>query len=129
MGRSKRVLGHYDKAMWDSIAEKRWSLQFFPESGRYVYPPSPVCPDSLSTHYEWRPIGGGGEIVSWVIFHRQYFEDYPAPYNVVAVRLDEGPIVVSNLVGEEPEGSWIGRRVKVDYEEHESSVLPRMRLA
>jgi uncharacterized protein len=129
MGKSNRVLGHYDKPMWESIAKRQWALQYCSKSGSYRYPPSPVCPDSLSMDYEWRPIKGTGEIVSWVIFHRKYFDDHPAPYNNVAVRLDEGPIVISNLVGKEPEGSWIGRRVEVVYEDHAEYVLPRMKLA
>ena len=128
MGKSIRVLGLYDKPMWESIANRRWALQYCAESDSFRYPPSPVCPDSLSMEYEWRPIKGTGEIVSWVVFHRTYFDDHPAPYNNVAVRLDEGPIVISNLVGEEPEGSWIGRRVEVVYEDRADYVLPRMKL-
>ena len=128
MGDSVRVMGLYDKPMWDSIAAKQWALQYCPESGKFRYPPSPVDPDTLSMDYEWRPIQGTGEIVSWVIFHRKYFGDYPAPYNVVAVRLDEGPIIVSNLVGDPPENSWIGHRVEVVYEIHGESTLPRVRL-
>lgn len=128
MGKSNRVLGHYDKPMWDSIENENWSLQYCPESGNFRYPPSPVCPDSLSMNYEWRPIKGTGEILSWVIFHRQYFDDFPAPYNAVAVRLDEGPIVVSNLVGPTPQGTWIGQRVAVIYEDHEGHKVPRVKL-
>lgn len=128
MGKSNRVLGHYDKPMWESIAKQKWALQYCAKSNSYRYPPSPVCPVSLSMDYEWRSIKGTGEIVSWVIFHRKYFDDHPAPYNNVAVRLDEGPIVISNLVGKEPEGSWIGRRVEVVYEDHEDYLLPRMKL-
>ena len=128
MGHSSRVLGHYDKPMWDSIARKEWALQYCPESARFRYPPSPICPDSLSMNYEWRPIKGTGEILSWAIFHRQYFDDFPPPYNTIAVRLDEGPIVVSNLVGPEPEGDWIGRRVQVVYEDHDGITIPKMKL-
>jgi uncharacterized OB-fold protein len=128
MGKSSRVLGHYDKPMWDSIAQKKWALQYCPESDSFRYPPSPICPDSLSMNYEWRAIKGTGEIVSWAIFHRQYFDDFPPPYNTIAVRLDEGPIVISNLVGPTPDGSWIGRRVEVVYEESAGVTIPRMRL-
>jgi uncharacterized OB-fold protein len=128
MGLSNRVLGHYDRPMWDSIANRAWALQYCPDSDSFRYPPSPVCPETLSTRYEWRPIGGKGEIISWAVFHRQYFDDYPPPYNTIAVRLDEGPIVVSNLVGETPDGDWIGRRVEVVYEDTGRYVLPRMRL-
>lgn len=128
MGKSNRVLGHYDKPMWESIARKEWALQFCPDSGKFRYPPAPVDPDTVSDVYEWRPIKGTGEILSWVIFHRKYFDDHPPPYNSIAVRLDEGPIVVSQLVGLEPEGSWIGHRVEVVYGEHEGYVIPHMRL-
>jgi uncharacterized OB-fold protein len=114
--------------MWESIEKKQWSLQHCPQSDKFRYPPSPICPESLSMEYEWKPIKGTGEILSWVIFHRQYFSDIPAPYNNIAVRLDEGPIVISNLVGEEPEGSWIGHRVEVVYTEREDYTLPQMRL-
>ncbi|TCR70641.1 OB-fold domain-containing protein [Bosea sp. BK604] len=128
MGKSNRVLGHYDGPMWESIARKQWALQYCPQSDSFRYPPSPVCPISLSLDYEWRPIKGTGEILSWAVFHRKYFDDHPPPYNTIAVRLDEGPIVISNLIGPEPEGNWIGRRVEVVYEEHEGYLLPRMRL-
>ena len=61
-----------------------------------------------------------------MVFHRQYLPAYPAPYNVVAVRLDEGPLMVSNLEGPVPEGSWIGRRVRLTYAEMpDGAVLPR----
>ncbi|WP_229426651.1 Zn-ribbon domain-containing OB-fold protein [Microvirga alba] len=78
--------------------------------------------------YEWRPIKGTGEILSWAIFHRKYFDDFPPPYNTIAVRLDEGPIVISNLIGPEPEGDWIGCRVEVVYEDSGGVTIPKMRL-
>jgi uncharacterized OB-fold protein len=130
MGISKRVMGHYDKPMWESIENKAWALQYCAESDSFRYPPSPICPDSLSMDYEWRPIKGTGEIMSWVIFSHHYFDDHPPPYNSIAVRLDEGPIVMSNLVGEKPaEGeTWIGRRVEVVYEHNGEYTVPKMKL-
>jgi hypothetical protein len=80
--------------------------------------------------YTWTPLSGRGTILSWVVFHRQYLPDYPPPYNVVAVQLAEGPIVISNLVGDEPQGSWIGRDVAVCYEADADGILmPKVRLA
>ncbi len=63
-----------------------------------------------------------------MVFHRKYFDDYPPPYNVVAVELAEGPIVVTNLVGPEPAGSWIGAAVELCYEPHQGRTLHRARL-
>ena len=67
--------------------------------------------------------------MSWVIFHRQYFDNFPPPYNSVAIQLEEGPIVISNLVGEEPKGSWIGCAVEIVYAEDPAiGTVPKVRL-
>mgnify|MGYP006282016447 FL=1 len=79
--------------------------------------------------YHWKPLKGQGTILSWVIFHRQYFDNFPPPYNVVAVQLDEGPIVISNLVGAEPEGNWVGHKVEICYSEDAAiGTVPKVRL-
>jgi hypothetical protein len=64
-----------------------------------------------------------------VIFRKQYFDDHPAPYNVIAVRLEEGPIVVSNLTGTEPDGSWIGTPVTLTYRRHQGRLQHAFALA
>jgi uncharacterized OB-fold protein len=128
MGQSSRVETITDRPMWESIAQKRWALQKCGRCGAFRYPPSSICATCHSEDYEWAALRGTGEILSWVIFHRSYFDDYPAPYNVVAVRLDEGPIVLSNLVGREPSGDWIGHRVEICYQPHNDLILPRVQL-
>jgi uncharacterized OB-fold protein len=119
----------YDVPMWQSIEQRRWSLQRCAQCGGFRYPPSPICPDDHCMEYEWVPLGGTGSILSWTVFHRKYFDDYPPPYNTIAVRLDEGPIVVSNLVGAEPSKDWIGMRVALIYESHNTLILPRFKAA
>lgn len=118
MADSTRVLTLHDEPMWASIERRRMQLQECSHCGAVRYPPGPVCAACLCLEHRWAEISGGGEILSWVRFHRQYFDDHPVPYNAIAVRLDEGPIIVSNLVGPEPPGEWIGRRVKLDYRRH-----------
>lgn len=123
------VLGLYDRPMWDSIRARRFALQRCGGCGQFRYPPGPACPGCLSLAAEWVPLQGGGTIMSWVVFHRGYLPAYPPPYNVITVRLDEGPMMVSNLEGPEPEGSWIGRRVRLSYAAMpDGMVLPRFRL-
>jgi uncharacterized OB-fold protein len=130
MAYARAVLSMYDRPMWETIRARRWSLQCCDGCGKYRYPPAPCCPNCLSLGYTWQPLSGRGTILSWVVFHRQYLPEYPAPYNAVAVQLAEGPIVISNLVGEEPQGSWIGRTVEVRYEaDAEGNLLPKMELA
>ncbi len=108
-----RIMGLYDAPMWRFLEEERaLRLQCCSDCGAWRYPPGPACPECLSPESEWKAVGGGGEVVSWVMFRKQYLPEYPAPYNVVAVRLDEGPMVISNLV-EDPEANVIGKKVKL----------------
>lgn len=118
MANTTRVMEICDRPMWESIEGRRLKLQTCLKCGHVRYPPAPSCPECLSFEYEWRPVSGRGKVLSWVVFRRKYFDDFPPPYNAIAVRLDEGPILVTNLVGPEPDGSWIGAKVELEYVEH-----------
>jgi len=94
--------------------------------GRFRYPPGPASPDCLAEMADWTPVAGGGVILSRVVVHRRYLQGCEPPYNVMAVRLDAGPVMISNLVGETRAGTWIGRRVRlVCGERPDGAVLPR----
>jgi uncharacterized OB-fold protein len=118
MGISKIVMSLDDIPMWASIERGRLELQQCDNCHAFRYPPAPVCPNCLSADATWTPVSGQGEVLSWVVFHKKYFDDHLPPYNSLAIRLDEGPIVVTQLQGDEPEGSWIGQRVELTYAEH-----------
>jgi uncharacterized OB-fold protein len=71
-------------------------------------------------------VSGRGKIVSWVVFHRHYLPAYPPPYNAIAVRLEEGVTMISNLEGAMPENGCIGRPVRLVYVTMpDGFVLPR----
>lgn len=129
MSNTRRHVGFYDHHMWQSIDRRAMELQACTACGTVRYPPGPACPHCLSLEWDWRPVCGRGTIMSWVTFHRQYFDDFPPPYNAVAVRLAEGPIVVTNLVGTAPSESWIGKEVVLDYVEHGGRIQHAARLA
>ncbi len=127
-----RVLGLYDGPFWNYLRDTgRMHLQCCRECGTWRYPPGPACQACLSPDSDWKPVSGAGELLSWVMFRKQYLPAYPAPYNVIAVRLDEGPTVISNLV-EDPVGGDkpIGRRVRLKVVAMSDGVaLPRFELA
>lgn len=118
MANAQRILTLYDVPMWESIEREKMALPKCSHCGTFRYPPGPICAECHSMDYQWTEISGEGKILSWVVFHRQYFQDHPPPYNVIAVRLAEGPIVISNLVEAEPEGSWIDAPVAITYRRH-----------
>lgn len=125
-----RILGLYDEPFWEILKDTgEMSLQCCADCGTWRYPPGPVCQACLSQRYDWRAVSGGGELLSWIVFHKQYLPEYPAPYNVVAVRLDEGPTMISNLIEEPRACDLIGRRVRVVVVQMDDGVfLPRFAL-
>ncbi len=129
MADKKAEKGIYEAPMWDGFAAQKMLLQRCNECATHRYPPAPVCPNCLCDKCEWVETSGEGKILSWAIFHRKYLPAYPVPYNVIAVELAEGPTVVSNLEGDAPEGSWMGRDVQLAWSPHpELGPLPRYRL-
>ena len=54
---------------------------------------------------------------SWVVFHQKYYAGFAdeLPYSVALVRLDEGPLLMSNLVGVPNDALRIGQRVRVTF--------------
>ena len=67
---------------------------------RLRYPAAIVCPDCLSAETEWEAVSGRGTVFSFVVFHRAYHpaREGKVPYTVALIELDEGPIMLSNVV-------------------------------
>lgn len=123
------VMGLYDEPFWKSVNERRMALQCCANCAKSHYPPVPCCPQCLSTELYWNPVSRYGRILSWTVFHKTYLEAYPHPYNVIAVRLDEGPVFISNLEAAPPDDVWIGQAVELVYVEMtDGMVLPRFKL-
>jgi len=88
----------FDDPYWAYVADGQLRLQQCSECQAFRYPPGPVCPECLSESSAWVPLSGQGRLLSWTVFHRQYFPSMPPPYVVAAIRTVEGPILIGNLV-------------------------------
>jgi uncharacterized OB-fold protein len=120
----------YDRPMWDSIQQGQMQLQRCVKSGTFFYPPGPCCPETLSFDIEWAPISGRAKLLSWTIFHRQYLPAYPAPHLVVAVQLEEGPIMVSYMDAGERDHLKLDAPVIMKYAQHPDGYqIPMFELA
>jgi uncharacterized protein len=89
-----------ERPFWEHARKHELRLQRCTACGHFRYPVSPVCADCDSDGYEWAKVSGRGKIVSWVVFHRCYFPSFEKeiPYNVAMIGLDEGPIMISNVL-------------------------------
>lgn len=91
-------------------------LQKCSHCGRVRFPVSPVCYECLSSAWEWTKVSGRGRVISWVVFRRQYYDEFPAPYTVLQVELEDGPRLTANLLDFPPEDVTMDMPVSVSYE-------------
>jgi len=113
---------------WDNARAGRLSIQCCRACGDRRFPPGPICPQCLSEDQGWEPVSGRASLVSWVRFHRAYWDGFAQdlPYDVCLVQLDEGPLFLSNFAGAPPADLRTGLRLKVVFEPiTERYVLPK----
>lgn len=118
------------KPFWESLREHKLTAQRCKTCGGYFhFPPQALCPHCLSSENEWVPVSGKGTIYSFVTYHRAWHPAYQdkIPYNVSLVDLEEGPRLVTNVIGIPPEEVKVGMPVEVVYEDHENYTLPKFK--
>ena len=123
------VVTPLERPFWDYARRHELRMQRCTACSRYRYPVSPVCANCDSDGYEWAQVSGRGRILSWVVFHRCYFPSFAdeIPYNVAMIALDEGPVMVSNVLA--PNESLRGSMpVEVVFEDATAEIsIPKFR--
>lgn len=95
---------------------------------RYWFPPSTHCPHCTSADFAWTPVSGRGKVFTYVVYHRVYHPGFAdeVPYAVALVELEEGPRMISNIVGIPPDELACEMPVHVVYEDVADNVtLPK----
>jgi uncharacterized OB-fold protein len=92
-------------------------LQQCANCGHIRYPISTICPVCWSADCDWTPLSGRGTVQSHIVFERAYHEAWAGqvPYVVALIELDEGPVLVSNVVGVPPSAVRVGQPVTVTF--------------
>lgn len=100
------------------------------DCGRANHPPVPHCPHCGSVNITWSDAAGTGKLHAWTTVTHQVHPDYPVPYTVVIVALDDAPGVrmVGRIDGA-PE-LMMGQPMQAWFETlPENIVLPQWRAA
>ena len=113
---------------WDGCAAGELRLQRCTSCDAHYFPPRPFCPDCLSDDVTWEAVSGRGTLHTYVINHRPA-PGFEAPYAIAVVQLDEGPRMMSNIVGVEqaPEALVLDMALEVAFEELGEVQLPVFR--
>ena len=122
------------KPFWDAAAQNKLVMQHCQDCGAWVWTPRPLCNECGSEHVEWTPMSGKGEIYSFTVIRQvvgraasKAFEP-DIPYVVAWVDLDEGPRMITNIVGCAADQVTLGMKVSVIFEQASKDVwLPKFK--
>ncbi|TRW46687.1 Zn-ribbon domain-containing OB-fold protein [Georgenia yuyongxinii] len=102
------------KRFWEELAHGRITLPWCNTCDTYVWFPRPLCPRCLTVVNAERTLAGEGDVYSFSIVHRAapgFTVD--RPYVFAYITLDDGPTVLSNVVGDDALDVSIGDRVRL----------------
>jgi len=119
-----------NRPYWEAARRHELVIQKCRRCGHYRYPPGTNCPECLSADPEWVKVSGRGTVFTWTVFHKVYHPAFAgdAPYAVVAVELEEGPRITSNLVDCPLENIRIDMPVEVVFDDVTGEItLPKFR--
>jgi uncharacterized OB-fold protein len=103
---------------WKAATRREFVIQKCRRCAAYQFYPRPFCLACFADDIEWVPAAGTGTIYSLTTVRRQVFPDFPVPYVNAVVELDEGPRLLTTIVGAT---SAIGDRVRVVWKERVSA--------
>ena len=110
------ILTEDNEAYWLAAKEGRLVGQRCSGCGRFNHPPRPMCPQCHSTVWEMVDLAGTGVVYSYALLHHPQHPRFEYPVPAVLVDLDEGPRILSNLIGIDPHEIRIGMEVEVVFE-------------
>ena len=92
----------------------------------YIHPPKPRCPECLSEAIEVVDVSGHATVATYTINAHQWHPDFPPPYVVAIVEIEEAPYVrlTTRIVNCDPESIAIGTQVSVLFERQGPAWLP-----
>ena len=120
-----------DKPFWD--AAKRHELMAYKcqHCGAF-YSLVIDCVKCSAPRMAWVKVSGKGKIYTYAVYHRVYSPMWKddIPYNAAWVELEEGPIMMCNIVGVKNEDLHVGMPVEVTYDDiTEEVTLPKFKPA
>ncbi|MCM3567498.1 Zn-ribbon domain-containing OB-fold protein [Neobacillus mesonae] len=106
------------RPFWEATKRRELLIQYCPTCNTHQFYPRIVCKNCLSD-VEWTTSKGKGTLYSFSEVQKVFNPDFKekVPFIVAMVELDEGPRMLTNLVGAEIEDVKIGMKVQVDFSE------------
>ena len=100
-GRPLPVITPETAHFWEGTREGELRLQHCVDCGRGYFPPRPFCPRCTGANIEISVASGRATLLSYVISHLPA-PGFTPPYVIAIVQLEEGPRMLTNVIGCEP---------------------------
>ena len=111
---------------WEGTVVGELRLQCCDDCRHTYFPPRPFCPKCASRKVSVIKSSGKAKLYSYVIHHRPA-PGFTPPYAIAVVELDEGPRMMSNIVGcpQTPDALMLDMALQVTFEQqNEQITLP-----
>ncbi|MBV1877264.1 MAG: Zn-ribbon domain-containing OB-fold protein [Pseudomonadales bacterium] len=111
---------------WAGTKEKEFRYQQCDNCETVIFYSRRHCTGCTSGNLVWKKAAGTGTVYTFSIVRQSYhpFFRNMAPYTVAFIDMDEGPRILSNVVGIDADEVKIGQRVQLEWEEHEALNIP-----
>jgi len=119
----------YNKPFWEAARRHELVAYSCKNCGNFCSGVT-VCTACDNPDMAWVKLSGKGQVFTFCIFHQPF---HPAwkddiPYNVAYVKLNEGPLLVTNIIDCPNDDIYIGMPVEVVFDDvTEQVTLPKFR--
>jgi uncharacterized OB-fold protein len=103
---------------WDAAAKGRLLIRSCRDCGDVHHYPRPFCPNCWSESVDWMETSGRGTLYTWSTVFMNGVPPFSErlPYVAAVVDLEEGPRIMTNIIGCEPDVLSIGMSLTVDFQ-------------
>ena len=115
---------------WEGCRQHELRFQQCTDCGHVRWPSSNLCPRCHCIEINWLTSRGIGTVYTFAVYHMAYHPAFSAdvPYTVAVVALDEGPHLLSNIVGCRPDEVRCDMQVGVLWEDVDEKItLPKFK--
>lgn len=107
------------RPFWEGTLAEELRVQVCSACGTTQLPGSACCTSCLSQDLRWERASGRGTVFSFTIVRHAFHPSFAdgVPYVVADVRLEEGPIITTNVTGAAVEDVRIDMPVEVWFDE------------
>jgi uncharacterized OB-fold protein len=113
--RPRPAINADNAVVWEGYRRRELRLPTCNGCGALIQPPSPRCALCGGFDIGYVVASGLGRLYSFAVVHQPQVPGFRYPLAVGLIELDEGPRMVADLVGVQPEQLRIGMRLDVDW--------------